>query len=203
MNQAILIFVKNLNYGKVKTRLAATIGNDQAMTVYQHLLQHTRTITELLPVTKIVCYAEFVEQDDSWNNNIYRKQLQQGEDLGARMQHAFETAFDDENSQVAIIGSDCLQITASHIMEAFTGLNKHDIVIGPATDGGYYLLAMKQMHRSLFKNISWSSKEVFRQTLAICNLQQLSVYLLPELTDIDTENDLGNLNEQLSIKKLT
>jgi rSAM/selenodomain-associated transferase 1 len=201
MKQALIIFAKNLIYGQVKTRLAATIGNDVALTVYRHLLQHTVSVTNYLPVENIVFYSNAIEEQDLWDNEVYKKQIQAGNDLGERMLNAFVYAFERGNKEVAIIGTDCLGLTSAIIMNAFAWLKNYDVVIGPASDGGYYLLAMKQMRHQLFQNIRWSTDEVLKQTLAICNQQNLSVFQLPELSDIDTENDLTEEQRQkLQIK---
>ena len=190
MNQALLIFVKNLVSGKVKTRLAVTIGNDGAMLVYKQLIQHTVSITQDLPFEKIVYYSDTIENQDLWNNQIYQKQVQSGNDLGQRMQQAFAFAFRKGNQKLVIIGTDCLEINSTHIINSFHWLKTHDVVIGPARDGGYYLLAMKQMHVQLFENIQWSTEHVLKQTLTVCRALNLTVHLLPELSDIDSEEDL-------------
>ncbi len=201
MKKALLIFAKNPTYGHVKTRLAVTIGNDLALAVYQHLLRYTSSITNDLPVEKIVFYSNAIEEHDTWNNEVYKKQVQSGHDLGERMQSAFIYAFEEGNKEVVIIGTDCLELTSAIIMNAFTGLKNNDVVIGPASDGGYYLLAMKQMHHQLFHNIKWSTNEVLKQTLAICKNENLLVYQLQELSDIDTENDLDEgLKQMMQIK---
>jgi rSAM/selenodomain-associated transferase 1 len=201
MKPAILIFTKNLLYGQVKTRLAATVGNDVALSVYKNLLQYTAHITHQLPVDKILFYSNKIEKKDSWNDEVYNKQLQSGNDLGERIQHAFAFAFLERNTQVAIIGTDCLELTSTIIMNAFAQLKNHDVVIGPAKDGGYYLLAIKKLHQELFQNISWSTKEVLKQTLMICKRLNLTAYLLTELSDIDTEEDLNKINEKTIIAK--
>lgn len=190
MKQALLIFAKNSVSGHVKTRIAATMGNEAALTVYQSLLSHTNEVTNYLPVDKTIFYSNAIEAQDLWDNRIYKKQIQSGSDLGSRMLHAFKHSFKEGNEAVAIIGTDCFEITSGIIMNAFAGLITHDIVIGPATDGGYYLLAMKQIHGELFKDIRWSTSEVLKNTLAICTHLSLSVYLLPQLSDVDTEADL-------------
>lgn len=197
MKQALLIFAKNLIYGQVKTRLAATVGHDMALSVYQHLVLHTVFITDYLPLEKFVFYSNAVEEHDNWSNEVYKKQVQVGNDLGIRMQNAFTYTFEQGNEEVAIIGTDCLELTSAIIMNAFAWLKNHDVVIGPAKDGGYYLLAMKQMHPELFKNIAWSTPVVLNQTLAICLQENLSVYQLPELSDIDKENDLTEEEKQI------
>jgi rSAM/selenodomain-associated transferase 1 len=197
MKQALLIFAKNLIHGQVKTRLAATIGNDAALAIYKHLLQHTASVTQHLPVHKIIFYSNAIEPTDAWFDNNYEKQIQTGDDLGERMWQAFEHAFAQGNKEVIIIGSDCLEITADILMDAFDQLKNNEVVIGPAKDGGYYLAGMKQLHTSFFININWSTSEVLQQTLAVCEEQNLSVYLLPLLSDIDTEHDLSEEQKHL------
>ena len=201
MKKALLIFAKNPVYGKVKTRLALSIGDDMALAVYQQLLLHTTSVTNDLPVEKIVFYSYAIEQEDIWNNEVYKKHVQSGHDLGERMQNAFDYAFQEGNGEVVIIGTDCLELTSAIIMNAFAGLRNNDVVIGPASDGGYYLLAMKQMRSQLFHNINWSTDKVLKQTLAICKNENLLVYQLQELSDIDNENDLDeSLKQMLQIK---
>lgn len=190
MKQTLLIFTKNVIYGQVKTRLAATIGKDKALHIYQQLLRYTSAITNDLQAEKIVLYATQIDDQDMWNNDVYKKQIQHGDDLGKRMENAFNYAFEQGSTDVIIIGSDCFEITTDIIKHAFDCLKNYEIVIGPATDGGYYLLAMKQLNPLLFKQINWSTNEVLTTTLGICHAQNLSVYLLPVLSDIDTEEDL-------------
>ncbi len=151
MKQALLIFSKNLIYGKVKTRLAATVGNDVALSVYLHLLNHTVAVTNYLPVDKIVFYSDYIEEQDVWDYKVYKKQLQSGNDLGKRMQNAFAYAFTQGYEKAVIIGNDCLEINPAIIMNSFVYLNNDDIVTGPAKDGGYYLLEMKKLHSQYLK----------------------------------------------------
>ncbi len=201
MKKALLTFAKNPVYGQVKTRLAATIGNDMALTVYRLLLQHTVSITTHLPVQKIVFYSNSVQERDVWNNKVYNKQKQSGNDLGERMRNAFAYAFYEGNKEVIIIGTDCTELTSAIIMEGFARLKNNDVVIGPASDGGYYLLAIKKIHDQLSHNINWSTNRVLHQTLAVCKKENLLVFQLQELSDIDNEKDLGEtLKQMLQIK---
>lgn len=196
MNQNVLIiFVKNLLQGKVKTRLAASIGHERAFTVYEQLLQYSNSICDLLPVDKIVFYSEFIDVNDLWNNERFEKQIQSGNDLGERMENAFAFAFQKKHKKAVIIGSDCSELTTGIIMNAFEYLNNTEVVIGPAKDGGYYLLGMNSMHYLLFNSITWSTGTVLNETLAIVNKLGLSYCLLPMLNDIDEEKDLRFLKE--------
>ena len=193
MKQALLIFVKNAVKGKVKTRLAATVGDEIALNVYENLLKHTENCTHLILVHKIVCYADFIADDDVFSNDDYEKQIQKGNDLGERMQNSIDQAFKNGYEQIVIIGSDCFELTHKIIEHAYTQLTKNDVVIGPALDGGYYLLGMKKIHKSLFQNIKWSTNQVLNQTLKICLKIGLKVIQLQKLSDIDTEDDLKRI----------
>lgn len=191
--EALLIFTKNPVPGKVKTRLAITVGNDVAFSVYQQLVKHTLVITSGLPVDKFVFYSDEVEQEDVWNKKHYLKQLQQGNNLGERMNNAFASTFKKGVNKVVVIGTDCPGLDAGIIMNAFAYLDKYNVVIGPAADGGYYLLGMKQHHPQLFENIAWSTNIVFEETISKCVASHLDYWLLPVLNDIDEEKDLIHL----------
>lgn len=189
----LLLFVRNPELGKVKTRLAASVGPEKALEIYLHLLRHTRQVTQGLPVQKRVYYAEKVNPDDLWPNEEYQKRVQQPGDLGQRMEAAFETAFAEGYTSVLIIGSDCLQLTSDIILRAFRELEQHEVVIGPALDGGYYLLGMKHLHPELFREKQWSTERVFPDTLYDIERLGLSHALLPRLSDIDYAEDLDEL----------
>lgn len=186
----IIIFIKNPVAGKVKTRLAKTIGDAMALTIYNLLLDHTRTVTKKLHCDKIVFYSDFIDNNDSWDQNYFLKTKQEGIDLGDRMSNAFRFAFSKGYTKTLIIGSDCPDLNEAHIENAIQYLNESEIVLGPAKDGGYYLLGMKQFFPELFSNKRWSTEHVMKDTLEDISRLNLSVRLLPELTDIDEEKDM-------------
>jgi uncharacterized protein len=189
-DQLLLIFFKNPELGKVKTRLAATLGEEKALAIYLALVKHTREIAERLTCDKLVCYADFIDTEDAWSNQIYKKELQRGRDLGVRMSGAFENGFRKGYKSVIIIGTDCIELTSLVIEEAFQQLRSHDAVLGPAEDGGYYLLGMRKFYPQLFQNKIWSSSSVSKDTLADLSQLKLSTHILPTLSDIDVEKDL-------------
>ncbi len=193
----LLIFVKNPVPGTVKTRIARTVGNAVAVAVYEHLLAYTQQVAAEFAASKpddsdrqiMVYYGDFVNANDGWNN--YQKRIQIGNptvtnDLGHRMLTAFQEQFRAGAGRVVIIGSDCLTLTAGHLNRAFAALDTADVVIGPATDGGYYLLGMKQVHPALFADtLPWSQPDLRARTEAIIRQNGLTLSLLDELTDID------------------
>ncbi|MDQ4139456.1 MAG: TIGR04282 family arsenosugar biosynthesis glycosyltransferase [Bacteroidota bacterium] len=190
----LLIFIKNQIPGKVKTRLAATIGEEKALQVYRLLLKHTYEITLPLPVAKAVYHSDYI-QEDNWNPPFYENYVQSGSDLGERMRNAFEQAFATGYEQVCIIGSDCYELTEQIILQAFEKLERNDVVIGPAQDGGYYLLGMKTLHESFFTDKKWSTDSVLPDTLNNIKAGGQTVALLPELTDVDEEKDLITMRD--------
>jgi len=191
--QALIIFVKKPELGKVKTRLADSIGDRRALEVYHQLLERTLVFTQPLAMDKFVYYTPEIVHDDLWADDQYFKAKQSGNDLGEKMQHAFEQLFEAGYQQILIIGSDCYQLSSQIIGQAYQALEQHDVVVGPSTDGGYYLLGMKQMHPALFQNKAWSTAQVLEQTIADIKKYRLSCFLLPELTDVDREDDLKTM----------
>mgnify|MGYP000040866235 FL=1 len=151
-HKALIIFTRNPEMGKVKTRLAKTIGDLAALKVYRKLLEHTLHITRPLEVDKFVFYSEQIQENDHWDAAIYFKELQNGVDLGERMHHAFELLFSRRYRQIVIVGSDIFELTTAGIREAFTHLDSTNYVVGPALDGGYYLLGMNALKEKLFEN---------------------------------------------------
>jgi len=188
--QLLIVFIKNPVLGKVKTRLASSIGEVEALTVYNKLLDHTLNISKPLSIDKVVYYSEFIPGDDVWSASGFNQELQQGDNLGERMMNAFIKAFQQRYERVAIIGSDCFDLTTNILTDAYDELNKGDVVVGPALDGGYYLLGMRSLHRELFLNKTWSTDTVLNDTLENIHELALSFSLLPLLRDIDTEQDL-------------
>ena len=187
-SQLLIIFTRNLQPGKVKTMLAEDVGHGAAMAIYKFLLQHTREITKDLPYDKVVYYSENLQLDDIWEEHIFQKKVQQGKDLGERMQRSFENAFSNGYEQVVIIGSDIYELTSEEIRQAFSSLKNNDFVLGPAKDGGYYLLGMTKPKPELFKNKAWSTPSILEDSLK--DLKNESVFLLKELNDVDTFEDI-------------
>jgi len=191
MNKALIIFIKNAVKGKVKTRLAATIGQEQALSVYLKLLEHTRRVSADTKVDCLLFYSNHIEVDDAWDEERFKKFVQVGADLGERMKGAFELAFERCGyEQVAIIGSDCADLTTDVLNTAFEQLADADVVIGPSNDGGYYLLGMKRPFLTVFDDKNWSTASVLEDTITDIKNANLTYHLLSELTDIDTESDL-------------
>ncbi|MEM8847277.1 MAG: TIGR04282 family arsenosugar biosynthesis glycosyltransferase [Bacteroidota bacterium] len=187
----LLIFTRNPELGKCKTRLAAKIGDPAALEVYQFLLNHTVEFTKGLNASKSVYYSEDIWENDIWDNTIYQKKLQEGKDLGKRMEQAFAHGFDSGFKKIIIIGSDMFDLAQSDLEQAFKQLDEHDYVVGPAEDGGYYLLGMKIFNPALFQNKAWGTESVLSNTLK--DLEKENVFLLSEKNDVDHYEDIKDI----------
>lgn len=186
----LIIFYRNPVLGKVKTRLAATVGDMKALDVFQALAAHTRDVTASLSCDKTVYYSDSIASSDMWPAETFVKSLQQGDDLGERMKNAFDNAFKKQYGSACIIGTDCAELTPAIITDGFQRLKRADAVIGPAHDGGYYLLGMKQMFSPVFENKQWGTQSVLEETVRDFVSADLKVVSLPLLRDVDREDDL-------------
>lgn len=187
-SRLLLIFTRNPELGKVKSRLAKGVGEENALAIYKTLLEHTRDVVRQVDCTRRVGYSVKVREEDVWDNTHFEKFKQEGDDLGIRMHQAFEKAFADGYQKVLIVGSDLFDLRPEHIEQAFTALETNDAVIGPAEDGGYYLLGMNTLNKAVFYNKTWGGETVFKQTIA--DLSDLTVHQLATLNDIDYAEDL-------------
>ena len=193
MNRDILIiFLKPFAPGKVKTRLAKDIGERQALEVYKTLVAHTASEAEKLPkgIEVCFCYSEQPDNTSKFPGN-YNLRIQHGETLGDRMANAIDWANREGYHKKLIIGSDCPALSVGHLLEAFQMLEEHDVVIGPARDGGYYLIGAKHPLPVLFEDIEWSTDAVYLSTLKKAGENNLSVGKLEVLSDIDDLEDLN------------
>ncbi|MAO63459.1 MAG: glycosyltransferase [Balneola sp.] len=198
MNQqnTLIIFVKNEEAGKVKTRLAKSVGDDIALEVYRKLLAYTANITSPLKAKKEVWYSRFIPENDLWSDGNFNKKVQMGEDLGQRMSNAFQLSFEDGAQKAVIIGSDCGELTSAIMGQAFEALDDAEFVVGPAEDGGYYLLGMKNFHPEIFGDIEWSTGSVLEKTLAKMKEAGRPVHQLEKLNDVDTIEDWERVKEK-------
>ncbi len=190
-NKSILIvFVKNLIAGKVKTRMAKTLGDAKTLEIYKDMLLKIKEVIKFLPFEKAIFYSDEIDNNDIWENDIYQKYQQEGDDIGVRMHNAFEKMYNKGYGKITLIGSDCYQLTSSIVMASFRFLNDHEVVIGPAQDGGYYLIAMKGLYNGLFEDKDWSTDKVLKQTKEYLIKYNIKHTFVTELNDLDDEEDL-------------
>jgi len=189
MRLVLLIFIKNPVSGAVKTRIARTTGDAEALRIYRILLEKTRQAALETRAERRLFYSDRIETGDAWSDADFQKFVQHGNDLGVRMAEAFRLAFADGADRVVIIGSDCPELDGAVLNDGFSRLEHGDFVLGPTPDGGYYLLGMRTFEPSVFEGIAWSTESVRTATLEKISLLGKTCALLPELSDVDTEAD--------------
>jgi len=183
----LIVFVKNSILGKVKTRLAKTIGDMGAFEVYKELVAITEKETQGISVDRHVYFSDVIIPS-KWDKDA--KFVQEGEDLGEKMKNAFQHGFNQGYENIVLIGSDLPNISKEIIESGFESLKNNDVVFGPAEDGGYYLIGLSKMNTSIFDNKPWSQSTLLDVTLQQLSEQNSSVDLLVALNDIDTFEDL-------------
>jgi len=184
----LLLFAKNPVAGTVKTRLAAEIGKKEALWVYEQLVQKTLAVLSQLPYEVAIFYTPEVPDTPLLLPQAHYHLAQKGTDLGARMQHAFQWGFSKGYDRFCLLGTDLWELTPETVQSGFEALFHNDFVLGPAQDGGYYLLGLKKPFPALFENMPWSTSKLFPKTLSV--LSEETVAFLSPKNDIDTYADL-------------
>ena len=187
-NPLVLVFCKNQIIGKVKTRLALSIGQKKAFLIYSELVNKTATVVNSLSSEVHIYYSDYIEENDNFDSSKIKKFIQKGNNLGDRMINALNISFKNF-SPIVIIGSDLWELEISDIKDAFGILKKKNIVIGPSTDGGYYLIGMNYLDTKIFENKNWGQQSVLNDTIRDID-DKTNIHLLDEKTDIDTYDDL-------------
>ena len=194
----VIILTKNPALGKGKSRLAATIGNKKALIVFKELIKHTVSITKELDCDKWVQFSDHKYDNEFFDESIYSIQLQEGNGLGDRMRNAFMKAKDEGYEKIILIGSDCYQLTQKELEKGFKILDSTDFVFGPAEDGGYYLIGTRTTFTKVFDNKTWSTKTVLYEAIRDIENADLTFGELATLSDVDYEEDLGELKKFIS-----
>jgi len=193
----ILLFVKAPARGQVKTRLAAALGEAAALELYQRFVQDILHTLEQTGIPVLICYYPPYSRPalNVWLGPEHHYLPQEGRDVGERMENAFRQAFIRDFSRVVLIGSDIPDLPAPLINEALAALHMHDAVIGPARDGGYYLIGFRNdtFFPGVFSGIAWSTGTVFRSTMEAIGKAGQRFHELPLWQDVDTIEDLKDL----------
>jgi rSAM/selenodomain-associated transferase 1 len=186
----LVIFLKAPRPGQVKTRLAQTIGDAPACAAYRELVEVLlESLSTLSNVELRYSPEDGLPEIQSWLRAGWQARPQGAGDLGRRLEAATAESFATNSERVVIIGSDCPTIMPSDIQDAWRALATHDLVLGPATDGGYWLIGLRSPCPALFRNIHWSTDQVLAQTRERAETSGLTVYLLREQADVDTAAD--------------
>jgi rSAM/selenodomain-associated transferase 1 len=193
LEEIIIVFTKFPGEGKVKTRLAQSIGNKAAVEVYSRLLYHTEA--QLIKSKKkyVVYWGNYIPTDTSFFASASAHYLQCEGDLGDRMKTAFEDQFNAGYSAVYGIGCDCYDFDSQHIADASSVLKAKEVVYGPALDGGYYLVGMKKMQPFLFENLPWSTAELLEICKQRLNENMVNFDEIASVSDVDYYEDLPQI----------
>jgi len=193
----IIIMLKYPQPGMVKTRLGKDLGAKRAAELYRFFVAcELLTVQSLHVPILLSCHPHRpLSAYRAWLGGEFRYISQAEGDLGVKMRTSFQSAFDMGLSRVVLIGSDLPHLPAASIHSALTRLQDHDAVIGPALDGGYYLIGLhhRSFHPEIFKDIPWSTSQVLALTQKRLGDHDLKTFLLPSLRDIDTLEDLESL----------
>ncbi len=188
--QHLIVFLKAPRPGEVKTRLALSLGADGACAAYRRLVETLlKNLSPLHGVELRHAPDDAAAEIAPWLRAGWRARGQGGGDLGRRLQAAFAEAFAAGAQRVVIIGSDCPEVNAGDIQEAWRELRKFDVVVGPAVDGGYWLIGLRQPSPELFEDMAWSSETVLAETMQRARAARRSIQVLRILTDVDTEKE--------------
>ena len=201
-HRVILVFVKWPDPGRVKTRLAASVGDSEAVAIYRHLVERLIVILDGVPAEEIRILFDPADREADFRNWFESKfstyaaaltfEAQNSGDLGDRLSGAFQSAFKKEPRTHAVaIGTDCIEIDEDTFSRTWEVLRNGfiDAVFGPATDGGYYLIGLNAMQPALFQEIPWSSEATLAASLDAAESAGLRTFLLDEKSDVDTLAD--------------
>ena len=200
MTMQLGIFAKHWQPGEVKTRLAASIGDEAAAALHRCFVQTLLSRFQHVADRQILCFAPADSGENFRQLDLGRWTLepQASGDLGARVQHYFSSALATPDSPRAVlIGSDSPDLPLEYVEEAFDKLRNFSVVLGPATDGGYYLIGVSQTVPPIFDDIPWSTPEVWTQTVSRLTAAQISYHVLPEWYDVDDFTGLRRLESSL------
>lgn len=198
ISETLIIFTRYPEPGKTKTRLIPCLGAEGAANLQRQMTETTVKIGKQLNCDRpleILIYFAGGQEDlmKTWLGEDLNYKAQRNGDLGQRMESAFQQAFNDAKERVVMIGIDCPQLNSKILDQAFEALLERDLILGPAEDGGYYLIGLNCPYPQLFKRINWGTNRVLSQTQAIAYQLGLKVDYLPILKDIDRPEDLANV----------
>ena len=187
MNQLLMVFIKDSSKYPVKTRLKTAIGKNKSIWVYNQILKKTFLVLKNIKTDIAVFHYNSIISKNPFKNFSKWNKIQVGENLGKKISNAFNWGFEKGYKKIIIIGSDLWDLNEEIINKGFLELNKNKVVIGPSIDGGYYLLGLNKKMPKIFEGIKWGTQSVLAETLKLLDHDP---YILPELNDIDTFEDL-------------
>lgn len=205
-DRCLLFFMKSPKKGSVKSRLATVVGDECAVKLYKSFVLQMLSTLKRGNFPFCICFypENALKNLKRWLGAQFHYNPQKGKDLGERMKNGFTKAFQMGFKRVVLIGSDIPDLPLEFIQEAFTSLEEKDAVIGPAYDGGYYLIGFRDRAFSsqVFEGMAWGTESVFNETIEVLKQLEQRIHTLKSLRDIDTIEDLENLNSELFFKHI-
>jgi rSAM/selenodomain-associated transferase 1 len=193
----ILLFVKYPEKGKVKRRLSTDLDEEIIQELYRCFVDDTLATIKKIDADRFICFfpTDMKKKFQEWLGTTFSFLPQKGTDLGERMKNCFSDAFTKGFRKVVLMGSDSPDLPEAFLQNAFSELQTHDVVLGPSSDGGYYLIGFRNttFTRRVFEEIHWSTPMVFQETVAKIKEANRSLHILPAWSDVDTITDLKNL----------
>jgi uncharacterized protein len=192
----IAVFARRPELGRAKTRLSPALPPEAALDLYRGMLADAiaAAANAGCDERRIVWADPASPSDERFPTPVeFREGVQVGDDLGERLEAAFDELLDRPNARAVVIGADCPELEPDHFARAFAALDRQDLVVGPTLDGGYYLIGLRARSPAVFRGIKWSSSRVLDETRARANDHGLAVTMLDVLSDIDTPEDLVTL----------
>jgi rSAM/selenodomain-associated transferase 1 len=201
VDRCVILFVKLPEKGKVKSRLARELGWDLVLRLYESMVLDTIDVLKRAAAPFAICFDPpgSLDRVQCWLGQEHSYIPQTGGDLGERMEQAFVRAFREGMKRVLLIGSDIPGLQPEVVIEALESLISYDAVIGPARDGGYYLIGFQKngFEENVFHDMIWSTDTVYDETIVRLRRNARKVYILPLYSDVDTKEDLRTLLDQM------
>lgn len=197
--EKVIVFTRYPEAGQVKTRLISVMGAAGAADLQREMTRHVIQQTEIATKARGAVLEIFfsggtaADMEEMFGKN-YSFRVQLGSDLGERLEHALAESFREGFHKVVVVGADCPSLTPAILAAALESLADHDLVLGPAVDGGYYLIGMTCFEQRLFQDIHWGTAEVCQQTLYKAQTLNMTIFQLDELKDVDRPEDLLHFN---------
>jgi rSAM/selenodomain-associated transferase 1 len=193
LEEIVIVFTKYPEEGKVKTRLAKSVGDTAAVEIYKRLLHHTEK--QLIDSKKkyVVYWGNYIPTNSIFFSTASAHYLQCEGDLGEKMKTAFEDQFSIGYSAVYGIGCDCYEFSSEHLKEASNVLKHYDVAYGPALDGGYYLMGMNNYYSFLFDDLPWSTEQLLEICKQRLNTNSVSFDVITPVSDVDYYEDLPQI----------
>lgn len=206
-HRALLLFARLPRLGQVKTRLMPRFSPEEALAFHRALLIDSLDLLRRCGSSVGGEYRLFLSEEGELDSGIVAHlgaattRIQQGADLGERLHHAFRECLEDGYREIIVLGSDSPHLPAAYVLRAFDELGKAEVVVGPARDGGYYLLGATRLHTALLNDMPWGTSQLYRETVRRARREGIPIASLPAWYDLDLPESVAQLWQDLSLRR--